>query len=136
MATITTVDPYGEAAFPYCVVPDEVMDVFEHHNINVNDFQRNGHVLYFEIEGYTDAGGDMIHVLGINDDELDSIPSWRKAFYQEMNYFDPWEEAFKWCDQFGTPKDCPFDNGADLYRDIVDYKDDVLQAAYNDLMRL
>lgn len=136
MATITTVDPYGEAAFPYCVVPDKVLDVFERHDLDVRSFERNGSVLYFEINGHTDAGGDMTHVLGLNDNELESIPEWRKAFYREMNYFDPWEEAFKWCDGFGVPQNCPFDNGADLYRDIESYKNDVLQAVYDELMEL
>lgn len=136
MATITTVDPYGKAAFPYCVVPDEVMNVFENNGIRVNTFECNGHTLCFEIEGYTDAGGDMIHTLYLSDKELDNIPSWREAFYQEMNYFDPWEEAFKWCDQFGQPQNTPFDNGADLLRDIEDYKNYVLQTVYDELMEL
>lgn len=118
------------------VVPSEVMQVFENHDMQVYGFQRNGHVLYFEIKGYTDAGGDMTHIIAVNDDELDNLPSWREGFYTEMNYFDPWEEAFKWCNEFGQPQNCPFDNGADLYKDIEDYKNDVLQAVYDDLMEL
>ena len=45
-------------------------------------------------------------------------------------------EAFKWCDQFGVPQRTPFDNGADLYEDIRSYRNDVLEAVYDDLMEL
>ena len=136
MATITTVDPYGEAAFPYCVVPDKVLRVFEDNGMSVNDFERNGHVLCFEIEAYTTAGGEMNHVLYLNDNELDNIPSWREAFYRTMDNFDPWKEAFKWCDPLGQPQRTPFDNGADLFKDIQDYKNDVMQTVYDKLMEL
>lgn len=134
MATITTVDPYGEAAFPYCELPDKVLAAFEDNGLSLNGFMSGLGVYDFKIEGCTDAGGDMLHSLRVNEDELGSIAAWRRAFYDMLEAFSPWEEAHKWCDYNGVPTNTPFDDGEDLFYDIKAYRDDVLEAVYNALM--
>ena len=105
------------------LVPDEVLKVFEDAGMRVNDFERNGHILVFELEGCTDCGGDMVHSLYLNDNEVSSAWAWRRAFTEMNDSFDPWEEAHKWLGADGSPipGQTPFHDGFALYTDVVRY---------------
>ena len=113
---------------------DMMENFFNDCNIYVIDEDMWHGQLVWELEAYTDAGGDMIHHLYVPLGKVDDISAWRKAFFDMMNDFDPWEETFKWCDETGKPRNTPFDNGIDLYNDHDKYKHDVLEKAYDKLM--
>ena len=136
MATITKVDPYGDAAFPFFEVPDEVEEVFERYEMSVNGWEKSLGTYTFELEGYTDGGGDMLHSLYIKEDEVGSTKAWWKAFNDMYEDFDPWHEAFVWCDEFGVPQRTPFSNGEDLFNDIKEYEKGTLGSIERELFDL
>lgn len=118
------------------IIPKPILDVLEE-SFRVNGYIKCGTEYCFEIEGTTDAQGDMIHTLQIGEDKVDDLQTWVEAYRREVDYFDPWEEAHKWLDDEGrpAPRKTPFDNGYDLYQDIVAYKDDMLWPVYLELCK-
>lgn len=126
MAEFTFVDPFGDAAFPYLVIDDEIVEALELNNLSIISARAQHGEMYVEIEGYTDAGGDMIHTLHLPKDGRFERAAWYKAFHDMYMDFDAFEEAVKWCDSTGKPVKTPFDNGSDLYEDIKAYELDVL----------
>lgn len=109
------------------VIPNEVAEVFERNDMSVNGWEKSLGTYTFELEGYTDGGGDMLHSLYIKEGEVGSVKAWCKAFDDMYEDFDPWHEAFIWCDEFGVPQRTPFETGNDLYQDINNYKADTLE---------
>lgn len=81
----------------------------------------------WELEGLTDADGDMIHQIRVPNGRKGDPAAWEREFYDMVDDFDPWEEALKWCDETGRPQKTPFDSGSDLYNDILAYKTHVLE---------
>ena len=130
MATIV------KAAFPFLEVPDEVTEVFKRHEMNINGWEKCLDTYSFELECYTDGGGDMLHSLYIKEDEVSSIKAWWKAFNDMYEDFDPWHEAFIWCDEDGVPRRTTFSNGEDLFNDIKEYEKGTLGAVEKELFGL
>lgn len=129
MAEFTFVDPFGDAAFPHLIIDDEIVEALELNNLSVISARAQGDEMYVELEGYTEAGGDMIHTLYLPKNERFERSAWYKAFHDMYMDFDAFEEAAKWCDSSGSPVNTPFDHGSDLYEDIKNYEVDVLASA-------
>lgn len=126
MVELTFVDPFGESAFPYVKIDDEVIEALELNDFSIVHASAQNDMLYVEIENHTDGGGDMIHTLYLPKEDRWSPSAWYRAFHDMYMDFDAFEEAAKWCDSSGKPVNTPFDSGSDLYEDIKTYELDVL----------
>ena len=136
MADFTFCDPHDDAAFPVAHVPDEVIAVFDEYEMSVNALDTWCGMYRFELEGHTNAGGDMLHTIEVIREQVSDPKAWYQAFDEVYECFDPWEEAFNWCDQWGRPVRTPFMRGADLFHDIEDYDSDTLKKVDEELYKL
>ena len=118
------------------IMPESIQKVLEDHGLRCVEAQNDDGKWSFEVEGFTDAGGDEFHTLSINVGEVFDLGAWRRSFADMWDAFDPWREAVIWCDDEGNPVNTPFSRGIDLYHDLEAYDRDVLEAAYNDVMNL
>lgn len=115
------------------IIPAVVMSALERYDLAVSGWEKSLGRYTFELEGWTDAGGDMTHSLYVDERDVSSVKAWYKAFYDVWDAFSPWEEAHKWCDGNGVPQGTPFDDGYMLYEDLRNYMDDTLGEALDDL---
>lgn len=116
------------------MIPKDIKHVLEEHFRMLGHEESLGEHC-FEFGGWTPAGGEMIHDLYVKDDALTTTKAWALAFQEMVCDFDPWEEAHKFLDVNGdpVPGDTPFDNGLELYEDIVAYKEGTLEVANQEL---
>lgn len=117
-------------------IPEQVRKVFEENVIEIVDGweTNNDETLVYELESYTDHGGDMIHTMTVNKAHQGSLGEWARAFGKVCEDFDPWHEAHLWMGEDGTPgESAPFSDGGCLLEDITDYKKHTLIATLNEL---
>ena len=112
----------------YKYMPEGVLEALGSNGLTIRGCVKELGTLYYELEGTTECGGDMTHVLAIKDDRCGSVRAWREAMDEVMRYFDPWEEAHKWLDEYGRPGKGAeqFESGLDLYNDLVLYRVETL----------
>ena len=122
----------------YESMPKGVLEALESYGMSVRGCVKELGTLYYELEGTTECGGDMTHVLAIKDDRCDSVRAWMEAMEEVMRDFDPWEEAHKWLDEDGRPGRGAeqFESGYDLFLDMQLYKAETLTYTCDELRKL
>ena len=113
-------------------VPQEVNNVFETHGMSVVSIEENDHEVYFELEAYTNANGDMLHMLCLDKDGVDDVRAWWKEFNEMYENFDPYDHAAGWMNHLD---ETPFSCNAELFKDAIDY-DNELKAIEQELFNL
>lgn len=128
----------------YDYIPTGVMAAFQGNGLTFIGCERALGMLTFDVEGSTRCGGDMVHQIELNQCDLDDpslerfvYRAWWRAFRDVWEEFDPWTEAHARLDAAGRPTEAAsqFDNGEQIYMDMLHYKEDVLDvvedALYN-----
>lgn len=122
----------------YEPMPEGVLEALESNGMSVRGCVKELGTLYYELEGTTECGGDMTHVLVIKEGRCGSVRAWMEAMEEVMRDFDPWEEAHKWLDEDGRPSRGAeqFESGYDLFLDMQLYKAETLTYTCDELRKL